>query len=374
MHQKHSKLPRPKGGLFHRLEFGFVGAPCSIIKSLCDDIRSYLSPAYSLGFIDAEHQAMDDLVNSFDIVYTDKINYHRIDTKAKTYFQLRQNLGFTDAVIVNGNHFKSDRQIVLIHDKKRDSLERKLHRLDNIELVILTENNQDVYDFILDRMDANTAPPVLSISNIDQIAGHISNTIDAATPALSGLLFSGGQSQRMGTNKNKIVYYDKPQQAHVFDLLKKFVPFVFNSVAYTEENNPTQIADHFVKLGPYGGLLSAFMTYPDTAFLTLPCDAPLVDDELLAELIANRNPHKVATCFYNPETKFPEPLITIWEPRAYPILMQFLAMGYSCPRKVLINSDVEVVHTQQHEKLFNANTPEEREIAKSKISNKTLLH
>ncbi|NNE30633.1 MAG: NTP transferase domain-containing protein, partial [Saprospiraceae bacterium] len=121
------------------------------------------------------------------------------------------------------------------------------------------------------------------------------------------------------------------------------------------------VEDSFAGLGPFGGIVSAFRHDPNRAWMTLPCDVPLVDKALLKELASHRNPGKLATCFYNPATEFPEPLITIWEPRAYPVLLQFLSQGYSCPRKVLINSEVEVVKTGQAEKLMNVNTQEERQ-------------
>lgn len=63
-----------------------------------------------------------------------------------------------------------------------------------------------------------------------------------------------------------------------------------------------------------------------------------------------------------------EPLITIYEPKAYPILMQYLAQGYSCPRKMLINSDVEIVEVD-NDFIRNINTPEEYKSAKKEIRN-----
>ena len=64
---------------------------------------------------------------------------------------------------------------------------------------------------------------------------------------------------------------------------------------------------------------------------------------------------------HNPATGWPDPLVTIWEPRAYPVLLQFLTQGYSCPRKVLINSDTAVIEAQNPQILLNANSPEERQ-------------
>ena len=64
--------------------------------------------------------------------------------------------------------------------------------------------------------------------------------------------------------------------------------------------------------------------------------------------------------------QFPEPLITIWEPKAYPILLNYLSQGYSCPRKVLINSDVEIVEVDEYF-IQNINTPSEYEKAKNEL-------
>ena len=71
----------------------------------------------------------------------------------------------------------------------------------------------------------------------------------------------------------------------------------------------------------------------------------------------------MATAFYDSDNKFPEPLITIWEARAYPILLQFLSQGYSCPRKVLINSDIELLAAPNVSELKNVNYPHERDEA-----------
>jgi molybdopterin-guanine dinucleotide biosynthesis protein A len=38
-----------------------------------------------------------------------------------------------------------------------------------------------------------------------------------------------------------------------------------------------------------------------------------------------------------------------------------LSMGYACPRKLLINSDVKVIDATDDRPFTNANTPEERE-------------
>ncbi|RMD74402.1 MAG: molybdopterin-guanine dinucleotide biosynthesis protein MobA, partial [Bacteroidetes bacterium] len=121
------------------------------------------------------------------------------------------------------------------------------------------------------------------------------------------------------------------------------------------------LADSFLDLGPFGAILSAFRQNPNAAWLVVACDLPLLDAATLDFLIAARRPGKVATAFRSPTSDFPEPLIAIYEPPAYGRLLQFLAMGYSCPRKMLINSEVALIEAPRPDALRNANTPEERE-------------
>ena len=59
-------------------------------------------------------------------------------------------------------------------------------------------------------------------------------------------------------------------------------------------------------------------------------------------------------------------MITIYEPKAYSILLQYLAQGYSCPRKMLINSDIEIVEVDDN-LIRNINTLEEFQAVKKEI-------
>jgi molybdopterin-guanine dinucleotide biosynthesis protein A len=48
-------------------------------------------------------------------------------------------------------------------------------------------------------------------------------------------------------------------------------------------------------------------------------------------------------------------------------LLNYLAQGYSCPRKVLINSDVEIIEVDD-DLIRNINTPEEFKAAHKEIN------
>jgi molybdopterin-guanine dinucleotide biosynthesis protein A len=146
----------------------------------------------------------------------------------------------------------------------------------------------------------------------------------------------------------------------------------FYSVRSGQESDKQEevIEDTFTGLGPYGAILSAFRKDPNAAWLVTACDQPFITKTTLELLIQKRNSSKVATAFYNPETDFPEPLITIWEPRAYGRLLHFLIQGDYCPPKVVINSDIELVNLEDNSVLDNINTPEEWEVAMRKIDAK----
>ena len=86
-------------------------------------------------------------------------------------------------------------------------------------------------------------------------------------------------------------------------------------------------------------------------------------------MVKNRNPFKVATCFYNPEKDWREPLITIYEPKALQKFGTYIALNKYCTRRILKNRNVCQLELPKESiyKISNVNTPEEYQQAKSKI-------
>ncbi len=176
---------------------------------------------------------------------------------------------------------------------------------------------------------------------------------------LNGLILSGGRSSRMGKDKSLINYHGKPQRDYLIDLLKPFCDQVFISSSKNSKPPQTVIPDHFDLDSPLNGILSAFHFDPFTAWLTVPVDMPNINSKAVEYLIKHRNEHKTATCFFDSEGKNPEPLFTIWEAKAKPLLFDFYNNGETSPRKFLLENDVCVLKAPTASMLLNVNTDEE---------------
>lgn len=188
-----------------------------------------------------------------------------------------------------------------------------------------------------------------------------------------GLVLSGGKSTRMGEDKGLITYHNLPQREHLYHLLNEVCDQTFLSIRKDQEkeisNSLKTIVDNDEFRGPYNGLLSAHKAHPEVAWLVLACDLPLMDKKALQELIAARNSDKIASAFADADDPLPEPLCAIWEPEALQKSVAYLEAGNgSCPRKFLINSDVNLVFPKEKEVLLNANSRAEYEEALLKIA------
>lgn len=174
---------------------------------------------------------------------------------------------------------------------------------------------------------------------------------------LNGLVLGGGRSSRMGKDKASLDYYGQPQKHHVFQLLEKFCDLVYYSANSQATPENTTIADAYPFQGPLNGILSAFKHSPETAWLTVPIDMPLVDEAIIQFLIDQRDTKRVATCFYDSEGKQPEPLLTIWEPSCAVLLKSFYDEGKISPREFLKTANIKLLQIPDRKALTNINTP-----------------
>lgn len=379
-HKKHTDLKKPVYGKFGRNEWAIVGAPCVFIKALTDSVIGVLSSKYKCAYSDTSHNeemilAPGRLANGAVLEYTDQINHQQfIYNEPLNSFKLRQQFTEADLILVNGNHQQAKAQIVIIYENKRASLQKRLDQLTNVQLILLADNVDEVFDFIQETIPNWQDLPLYRLDETEKIIAFFETKMQQAKPVLNGLVLAGGKSLRMGYDKGALNWFGKEQRYHIADLLKPLCNEVYISCRADQKQEINAgypvLEDTFTGLGPYGAILSAFREQPDNAWLVVACDLPLLDNDTLQFLIGQRKTAAIATAFNSPYDEFPEPLITIWEPKSYPALLAFLAQGYSCPRKVLINSDVNLLQAPNPDALTNVNTPDELEKVKRIIHQK----
>jgi len=372
MHKKHADLQKPALGKFARNEVALLGTTCELIAQWAAVINQALSPA-KVVYADANHHPSD--ASAFLPRWTD--NQHSISLDVNSNGEIIDRhiaLSQADLVLVNGNHFEAKHQLIFCDPEKEASLKKRAPQLTSVLAIITTDRCATVPEFIKEIVPEWADIPVFNEQNMSELITLIQTKL-MCVPPLKALIMAGGKSVRMGKDKTHISYHGKPQFAHVYALFEEMgiEPFVScraEQVGYFQENGFRTVADRLLDIGPLGGIASGFMHSPNHAWLVIASDIPFIDKKIIAELVENRSSIHTATAFRSPFDQFPEPLIAIWEPKSFAMIMSFVGMGYSCPRKVLIQTAAKVIHASQPEKLENVNTPDELKDALLQMKNR----
>jgi molybdopterin-guanine dinucleotide biosynthesis protein A len=181
---------------------------------------------------------------------------------------------------------------------------------------------------------------------------------------LYGLVLAGGKSTRMGEDKSLIAYFGLEHRIYLAKMIDSFCEKTYISCQENQlsENldgcNP--LIDLVPSKGPMSGLISAFLTHPNAAWLVIPCDLPLFSAKNITQLLNERDELGIATVFTSSNHDYPEPLIGIWEPSAFPLLEQQYKEGNYSLLNILNNNHISLVTALDPEGLTNVNTPEEK--------------
>ena len=366
-HQKHAKLKLRDNDNFAPNEIAFVGTKCDVISNLVKQVSEKLSN-YKLAYFDASHS------KDIEPKSIETFTFHSKGTTAISInsevnkFNQRVQFSQYDFLFINGNHYEGAKQILILDKDKEASVLKRLDQLNNIQFVIKLTDDVEFFDFLEDKNPQIKNLRCYNINETAKISKHIENLIKEKIAPIQGLVLAGGKSTRMGTDKGTLNFYGKNQRDVAIDLLEKNHLKTFLSVREDQEIGIENIiTDKFVGLGPFGAICSAFQENPDVAWLVIATDLPFVNDAVIKKLLKHRNPSKVATAIKGKDKQFLEPLITIWEPKSYTLLLNYLAQGYSCPRKILLNSDVGIIEIEDN-LIRNINTPEEFKAAYKEIN------
>jgi molybdopterin-guanine dinucleotide biosynthesis protein A len=181
---------------------------------------------------------------------------------------------------------------------------------------------------------------------------------------LYGLVLAGGRSTRMKRDKAALAYHGATQLERAWALLEPWTKQRFISVRADQPDDALrarfpQIRDTLAAGGPAAGILAAQAAHPDAAWLVLACDLPFLGRETLAQLVARRDPTRVATAYRSAHDGLPEPLCAIWEPASHAMLAAAVASGRGCPRKFLIGAGPALLDPVDPVALDNVNAAQE---------------
>lgn len=190
---------------------------------------------------------------------------------------------------------------------------------------------------------------------------------------LYGLLLTGGRSRRMQRDKAVLEYAGQSQLARAMMLLEPLVTRTFVSVRADQVNDPQRagyehIVDALPDLGPIGGIHAALHAHPEAAWLVLACDLPFLDAATLQQLIAERDPRRVASAFSSSHDGKPEPLCAIFEPASSQPIDARIAAGKLCPRDFLASADAARLTLRNPRALDNINTADEYRTAQARLA------
>jgi molybdenum cofactor guanylyltransferase len=141
---------------------------------------------------------------------------------------------------------------------------------------------------------------------------------------MTGVILCGGQSTRMGTDKgllklhantwartavDKMAALDLPVVISINPAQYDSYAAIFPPSQLVKDNNTLQLR------GPLCGLLSVHLAYPAEDLVILACDMPLLEPNLLKELMHQYRQQETADAFVYTNDNEPEPLCGIYKAR-----------------------------------------------------------
>jgi molybdopterin-guanine dinucleotide biosynthesis protein A len=187
--------------------------------------------------------------------------------------------------------------------------------------------------------------------------------MDRSADNLTGLILVGGRSERMGRDKGLLIHDGETLIARMTRALASACSCVLVSVRPEQArmlpySTFDLVLDDPEDRGPVAGLLAAWARVPGSGLLVVAVDMPLVDERLLRCLLRARAPDRIATAFEHADGTL-EPLCTIWEPAAQPILRSRARNSNASLRRVLESSTIVCVTPPDPASIRSVNTPQE---------------
>ena len=195
---------------------------------------------------------------------------------------------------------------------------------------------------------------------------------------LKGLVLAGGNSRRMGSDKAALELQGSTLLDRAVNLLRSQLDDVWVAVRPDQAQMAIRKAyplleDRLQNGGPAAGILAAHEHAPQSAWLVVACDMPMLDAATLQFLIAARDSSMDATALMVSVAADPEPLCAIYEPVTLASFHAQADGGMLSPLAWLKQVRIRSLVVPDAGALLNANTPAEFQRIDEQLQERAIL-
>ena len=178
---------------------------------------------------------------------------------------------------------------------------------------------------------------------------------------ITGVVLAGGKSSRMGTDKGFLKLNGKLFIEHIIAALTPFVSEIIIVSNHPEYDNfkLKRVPDFVENAGPLAGVYSGLLASKTENNLVLSCDIPLINSEILAELV--RQIDDVSEIIQIESNGKTMPLISVYNKSCETVFSSLLNQGERRLRFAVNQCKVKniILKKEQEKWVSNINTPEQ---------------
>lgn len=178
---------------------------------------------------------------------------------------------------------------------------------------------------------------------------------------ITAIILAGGKSTRMGSDKGLMKLNDITFIQHILDAVKTHVNEIL-IISNNEKHNTFGLKrydDIIPNVGPLGGIYTGLHHSKTEVNLVISCDVPMINSELISELLRNYSSEfDVIQTKSNEKTM---PLVALYRKRCAVEAEKLIKEGQLRVRAFVASRKVKTVDLSKRfeTQLFNINTPEQ---------------
>ncbi len=193
---------------------------------------------------------------------------------------------------------------------------------------------------------------------------------------VTGIILAGGKARRMGGQDKGLIHLaQKPMIEYVLNAIQPQVDDIIinanrNQAIYKAYGFPV-VADQIEGYcGPLAGMASGLQAANTPFVVTVPCDSPLIPDDLVQKLYSTMQDEDAEICTAHSSGRM-QPVFTIMKTEVLPSMLEFLNNGERKIDKWFEKHHLAIADfSDQAETFININSEEELTAIELKLKQK----